>query len=417
MAPMFCVLAASTAAAQPGAPPADLETLKRMVQEAISQNEELRRRIRELEQAIIKQEQATREAAKEAAKEAVREVAKEAPVEPASKEALEEQARQAKASKIQLGGALEVGVQWKRSFDRSSESSLKLETAEFDLEAKLVPWAKADLAIEWDRDNDKLTVNEALITLGEDYPVTLKAGRGTVPFGLSTGGTVAAKLEDTLTLTDPLTIEVFDAKEEFALLDFRAFGFHAGAYVFNGDTNEGGGDKRLEHYGGSIGYGWQHDILSVAGGLSYIDSVFDSDALSEAFPEARTAKYVPGIAAHVKLGLGGVSFNAGYYTAARKVRFVRDDNEVRFKPRAWHVEGGYTTEIFGAKTYAAIGYSETRQLAGAFAKKRLIGTVGRWLLENMRLTFDYSHDNDYSKAEGGTARSANAYTLRLTYEW
>jgi len=90
-ASMFCVLAGSTAWAQQGAPSEEIETLKGMVQEVISENQELRRRVRELEEAMPKQEQATKETAKEAAKELAKESAKEA---------------KGLLGKIELGGAI-----------------------------------------------------------------------------------------------------------------------------------------------------------------------------------------------------------------------------------------------------------------------------------------------------------------------
>jgi len=76
-----------------------------------------------------------------------------------------------------------------------------------------------------------------------------------------------------------------------------------------------------------------------------------------------------------------------------------------------------TTEIFGQKTFGALGYSQSYELAGAFPKHRMIAAVGRWLFKDLRLAFDYAHDEDYAKAAGGTGRSANAFTLRLTAEW
>ena len=80
-AAMVCVLAGSTARAEQGAPPGDLEALKRMVQEVMSQNEELRRRVRDLEAAMTRRGQTPGETAKEA--EAPKEPAKPVATEPA----------------------------------------------------------------------------------------------------------------------------------------------------------------------------------------------------------------------------------------------------------------------------------------------------------------------------------------------
>ena len=50
-ASVICVLGGSTAQAQQPAP-GELEALKKMMQEVLSQNEDLRRRVRELEEAV-----------------------------------------------------------------------------------------------------------------------------------------------------------------------------------------------------------------------------------------------------------------------------------------------------------------------------------------------------------------------------
>ena len=80
-AALVYVLAGSTARAEQGAPPGELEALKRMVQEVMSQNEELRRRVRDLEAAMTRRGQAPEEAAKQA--EAPKEPAKPIATEPA----------------------------------------------------------------------------------------------------------------------------------------------------------------------------------------------------------------------------------------------------------------------------------------------------------------------------------------------
>src|ERR671925_239889 len=151
---LFCVLAGSTAWAEQGAPPGELETIKRMVQEVISENQELKMRLRELEAAMTKQEQATKEVAQEAAQELAKEAAQAPPKE----------AKGLLGKKIDLGGAIEVGAQHSRNFPRVSESQFSLSTAEFDFEAKLRDWAKASLAVSWESAADKFTVDEALIT-------------------------------------------------------------------------------------------------------------------------------------------------------------------------------------------------------------------------------------------------------------
>src|SRR5207249_4901399 len=242
-------------------------------------------------------------------------------------------AKKGPLEKIQLGGAIEVEAGRRRDFKGVHTSDFTLSTAEFDFEADIVDWAKAELSLQWlscitpcpDADAataDRITVNEALITLGKPskFPLYLKTGRGVVPFGISTGTTVAARLDESLTITGPLTLEIFEAKEDHLLIGYRDHGITIAAYVFNGDTNNGVREKHLEHGGFAVSYGRKGETLSFDVGFGWIDSVFDTDGLSTAFPElVRTPKsdYTPGIAAFVRAGLFGFSFIAEYDTAIR----------------------------------------------------------------------------------------------------
>ncbi len=197
-----------SAGAEQGVSPGELETLKRMMQEVISENQELTKRVRELEAemtklkgAMIKQEQVSEEAAKQAAK------------EPAIKKAFEEARKPAPPEQlaaminkyVEFGGVIEVQAGWINDFNGVSESDIRLETAEFDFEVRVTDWVTGTLIVEWDSDEDKLTVDEAFITIGdtEIFPLFLNAGRIVVPFGISTGDPVA----------DTLAIEAFETKE------------------------------------------------------------------------------------------------------------------------------------------------------------------------------------------------------------
>jgi hypothetical protein len=448
---MVCILAGSTAWAEQGAPPGELETLKRMMQEVISENQELRMRVRELEEgmtkvkaAMTKREQAPEEAAKEAAKEPAKEAAKEAAKEPAKEAAKEpvawvdvDKAWLAKLKKwsfkqmdLEIGIAAEVEVGWRKDFAGKSSSDIKLTSAEINFDAKPTDWSQAEVSFEFNADDNRVTLNEAILTIGDDrkFPLYLKAGLGVVPFGSSAGETISAGLTNKLTLTDPLTISVFESKEDYAWLGVktRGFdqtgGFDAGVYVFNGSTNDrASGEKHLDHYGAAVSYSLRNDRIELDAAINMINSVFDSDGLTEHFPEAQTSRYSPGISAHLRFLLAnGYSLATEYSTALLSVPFTRNEQSFRIRPTAWHIEAGYTTEIFGKKTYGALGYSQTYQLAGAFPERRMLVTVGTWLLlgpHKIRFALEYGHEEDYPITAGGTGRAGEAFKSKLTYEY
>ncbi len=429
----FWFLSASTAWAAQAPPEAELEVLKRMMHEIIAENQKLAERVRELEAELVelKAVMAARgegldtevEDAADAAADAVAEPPQE-PVEergratghiaPELTPLRLEDAEVMINEYVAFGGALEIEGDWRRNFDHESESNIRLETAEFDFEAQIVDWVTGTLQIEWDDEDDKLTVDEAFLQLGNTkrYPPFLLAGRFVVPFGLSTGDRVG----DTLSITDPLTFEVFETREDTVLLGAEAAGFVGGAYAFNGDTNEGGGDH-VGNFGATIGYAAERGDMEFTARVDFINSVFDSDGLTEAFPDALEADYTPGLAALARLRMGAFSISTEYNGALRDADFVSEGEPVNRRPEAWYVEGAYFTGVYGKESFVALGYSESDDLGGAFAKRRITTTIGSWLTRNLRLSLEYLHEDDFSQSQGGTGNPAQAFTGQLTYEW
>jgi hypothetical protein len=438
---IVCMLAASPARGEEAVPPGELESLKQMMQEIISENQELRKRVGELEGEMTKlkatmsknrQEQPTEESAKapitEPTEEAitVREPTKEPTVEAAM-----EPTKPAEGlgiifkPHVEFGGAIEVAFDWAQDFAGVTESNIRLRTAEFDFDITANEWVMGSLQVAWDDARDVFTVDQAFIIIGNaaQFPLLLTAGRVVAPFTISTG----AILGDTLSISDPLTIEVFETKEDALWLGFELDGFNAGGYAFNGQTNTGGGPDIVDQFGGYLGYRWRNGDMSLDARFDAISSVFDSNALAVAYPEALTAGYAPGISAHTRFGMGGFSFIGEYDTALRDTKFnqvvgftVDGDPITRLvskKPQAWMVEGGYTTEILGKMTWVALDYSQTSGLAGRFPKARLLTTVGMWIFDFLRLDFEYGYEWDYSVAEGGTGRNADTFISRVTFEW
>ncbi len=85
----------------------------------------------------------------------------------------------------------------------------------------------------------------------------------------------------TAAISDPLTLEAFETREDAIMAGFTAAGLSGGLYVFNGDTNEGGGDEKIEHFGAHLGYSLENDHFKINSQLGYLSSIVDSDTLGE----------------------------------------------------------------------------------------------------------------------------------------
>lgn len=302
---------------------------------------------------------------------------------------------------VSLSGAIEVEAAYAEDFEGVSESTLDLATAEFALEAQVTDWAAGIMAIEWDGDEEKLNIDEAYILVGneDEFPLVGQFGRFVVPFGVYEGNTIS----------DPLTKEAFETKEDAAMANLGMGDFYGNLYVFNGDTNEGGGTDHIEHFGVNVGYEMDNDDLVFGAGMGYISSVFDSDGLTDGFPDSLESDYAGGLAVNAKLGIAGIGLFAEYVTALDSVNGV--------EPSAMQLEATYVTEVAEREIFFSLGYSATDELSGALPESRIAAAAGIGLTEGLGLTAEYSHDEDYDTNEGGTGEGADAFVVQLAYEF
>ncbi len=54
---------------------------------------------------------------------------------------------------------------------------------------------------------------------------------------------------------------------------------------------------------------------------------------------------------------------------------------------------------------------------GSVPERRLSAGVGEWVLDGLRVAFEYSLAVDYGVDQGGTGNSANGVFMQVTYEW
>ena len=200
----------------PGAPPAPVGS---------AQQEELERRVKELEAAKTAQEDATRSIIEQSLSK----------IGPKINEVLS------------LGGTLEVTPQWTKDFSAETNAiTLSSATLEFDIQA--TPWAFGRLNVAFNEGTnvlfptttgyntgvDRFTLDLGYITLGDTqrFPPYLTAGKLVLPFGVSTGHPVT----DTLSINSPLTVEVFETRQ-------TAVGFGLAFPTPDADAGHTAGDR------------------------------------------------------------------------------------------------------------------------------------------------------------------------------
>lgn len=351
---------------------------------------------------------------------------------------------------VALGGTLEILGGWAEAFDGRSDRVLELNTAELDFEIQVNDWTLGSLIVGYEDGTgtvfptteggeasvDRIILDRAFITIGDPQriPPFLKAGRQVVPFGISTGAPVG----DVPTIVDPLTIEVFETKQDSILfgVEFPTpaptpptppvspprvkpqvinplvsslsewLGYvppptpppmptfitpppqpppvTAGVYLYNGTTHDNNlgatlGYRTRGHCGRSYeqlaGGGWLQSFCpwSVDIDVDYNSSVFDSLLLEREYQAfLNQIGTVGGMAASVKTNLGPVGLIGEWNGAIDRAKFSDDSGTaVNIKPSAWQVSMVYQFDwnpwvdvIGGQGTYLTFGYSESQDLAG-----------------------------------------------------
>ena len=240
--------------------------------------------------------------------------------------------------------------------------------------------------------------------------------------------------------------------------------FNAGIYLYSGNTfrEPESGLKPRNHLAATAGFrtrghcGRSYEQLrgfglcpwSIDVDVDYNSSVFDSRFLETEYRGfLDQIGFVRGVAVSVKSSLGPMSVVAEWNSALKSAKFLDDagttqsapqrGHSVSIKPAAWQVSLGYQfdwnpwVETIGAHgTYVAIGYSQSRDLAGVtrrtketlervgfVPKRRVLLTAGEWVTDGLKLAVEYSRNWDYSLSEGGTGNSANGLFTTLTYTW
>ena len=173
--------------------------------------------------------------------------------------------------------------------------------------------------------------------------------------------------------------------------------------------------------------------------LDVNSSVFDSKFLVNEYNSfANQIGAVQGMAASAKMTLGRVSLAGEWAGATQRAQFLDGlGGGVSIQPSAWGLSMGYqfdwnpwVANIGAQGTFAAISYSESRDLAGVaqvsggvtsrvglLPKQRLTMTLGEWLADGVKLVFEYSLTRDYSPAEGGTGNTGRGLSAVLSYAW
>ncbi len=308
---------------------------------------------------------------------------------------------------VDFNGLIEVAGSSSNNFADESESRFELATVELGFVGKMTDWATAHLTFLYEEGgDDKVLVDDAHILIGnmDTFPVYINAGRQYLPFGNFTSNMIS----------DPLTLEIAETRETALQLGFAAKGIYGSVFAFNGDTNEAGGDSRIEQYGANLGYTFEQDSFALDVGVSYLNSMGDSDGLSNILKDQNLLEsdYVDGFGAYAVSSLGPVRLIGEYISALDTF-----EDAAHSKPMAFNLEAAYAFSLGKIESTIALAYQGTEDLAGTLPESRILGTLALGIFNSTTLAFEYAHDEDFDEADGGTNESADSFTGQLSYQF
>lgn len=327
--------------------------------------------------------------------------------------------------RVSINGLIEAEAFQRKGYGRDAadnpvrikESDLTLATVALDFHAELTDWAGTHILLLWEEPAAKpVDVDEAVISLGnpEKFPLALNVGKLYVPFGDY----------GSFMIQDPLTLELGETNETAVQIAFEQAGFYSSVYAFNGEVDEAGRADTINNFGASAGYVIERDGFGLNFGVDYLNNLADSDGITSALEDAAINiaslnDYLAGLGAHLHLNYGPFTFHSEYIAALDN--FAAGELEFRergAKPRAWHLEAGYTRKFFGRETTFALGYQVTDEaVALSLPEKRYMAAMKAALAGGLSWTLELIHDLDYSLDEGGTGDDAEMITTQLAFEF
>ncbi|MFW6052906.1 MAG: LbtU family siderophore porin, partial [Desulfosalsimonas sp.] len=181
-------------------------------------------------------------------------------------------------------------------------SDVALATMELGVDAVVNDYVSGHVLFLWEEDDtEPVDLDEGFITLtgGANRPAYMSAGKMYVPFGNF----------ETHMISDPLTLELGEARESAIQAGLEMNGFYGSVYLFNGDADEFDKDSHIDNYGANAGFVMESEKFSLDIGASYINNITDADSWEgyiddEIEEDAALDDYVGGLGAHAIMSTG-----------------------------------------------------------------------------------------------------------------
>jgi hypothetical protein len=303
-------------------------------------------------------------------------------------------------SGIGFSGAIEVEAGWSKveaaDGEEEDSSALELAAAEFAVDAGITENVKGHVLFKYEEDED-VFVDEAFIMINAEDACTLDQSCGTPFFGVAGKLYVPFGAFESHFASDPLTLELGEARETAAVTGVGVPWVTAAAGIFNGDIKETGDDDNFNnffatavlHVPEEIAEGW-----GLRTGVSWISNIADSNGLTDFMAEAFTTDEAPfenevqslvqGFSAFVSLAFLDQFFVEAEYLGA----LDSFDENPDFEPQAWNLEFAYAPV---EAVELAVRYGGSDKSLNFLPETIYGGVVTYSLFENTSLALEYQY--------------------------
>ncbi|MCP3668964.1 MAG: LbtU family siderophore porin, partial [Gammaproteobacteria bacterium] len=297
---------------------------------------------------------------------------------------------------VEMNGVIEVEAGATDPYVGDHEGDLVVATVEIGMTAQINEWVAGEITLLYEEDATDLEVDVATITIAntDKSPFSFVAGQSYIPFGMY----------ETSAVSDPLTLDLGETRETAAQVRFEANGWAGSVFVFNGAVGSDAEDK-VGQYGVSLGYTTGFGTEGSAEfGISYINSLGDSDALQDVLITTEPGSYTGGMSAFVTASYGPWTVIGEYLTTTDGFSVeTLAYNGAGAKPSAWNLELNYATYLFGAPTSFALVVQATSQALGLeLPKSRILLVASTKVNANTTLSLEVAQDEDYGSGDTAT---------------
>lgn len=314
-------------------------------------------------------------------------------------------------NRMEIGGVVEVEAGYHSPYEGDSESDIVLATFELGISAAVTDWIEVEGTLLYEEDGTDLEVDVARITIAnpDASPFSLTAGQIYVPFGMY----------ETNLVSDPLTLEIGEARETALQIGFIQDGFDGALYLFNG-SNKKNGRNEISSWGANLGYGQGSDDMSWAAAIGYISDVGDSDLLQDVIADNLGSndirQRVPAWTIGANVSFGPFHLIGEYLAATKSFESAAVPWGINgAQPSAWNLEVGYGLQLMGKDATVALAFQGTREaLALELPRERWLLGISIDILNDTALSFEWAWDDDY---DIGTGESADTVTAQLAVEF